>query len=118
MPKRFTATENAIEKGLENTSPKQGAKLVREWLDEVENLDMPGAKGLHGDLQKLATELEKDEADPAKIEKLLGKLGPATVKLADRCDDEKVGDKVRTLGEALIDSGEEGADDHETVGAK
>lgn len=107
MPKRFTATENAIEKGLENTSPKQGAKLVREWLGEVENLDMPGAKGLRGDLEKLATELEKDEADPKKVERLLGKLGPATVKLADRCEDEKVGEKVRDLGQALIDSGSE-----------
>lgn len=113
MPKRFTATENAIEKGLENTSPKAGAKLVREWLDEVAKLDLPGAKGLHGDLDKLATELEKDEADPKKIEKLLGKLGPATVKLADRCDDEKVGDKVRELGQALIDSGTEAEADEE-----
>jgi len=118
MPKRFTATENAIEKGLENTSPKQGAKLVREWLGEVENLDLPGAKGLRGDLEKLATELEKDEADPKKVERLLGKLGPATVKLADRCDDEKVAEKVRALGEALVESGEESADEEETAAAK
>ncbi|MBX9815506.1 MAG: hypothetical protein K2X76_12455 [Sphingomonas sp.] len=113
MAKRFTATENAIEKGLENTSPKQGAKLVREWLSEVENLDLPGAKGLRGDLDKLATELEKDEANPEKVEKLLGKLGPATVKLADRCDDEKVADKVSALGQALIDSGEAAEEDED-----
>lgn len=116
MPKRFAATEKAIENGLEKTSPKQGAKLVREWLGEVENIDLPGAKGLRGDLEKLATELEKDEANPDKIEKLLGKLGPATVKLADRCDDDKVADKVRALGEALVESGQEGDDDDEAAG--
>lgn len=111
MPKRFAATENAIEKGLDQTSPKSGAKLVHEWSAELEKTDVSGAKGLHGDLDKLAKELEKDEPDTAKIQKLLGKIGPATVKLADKCEDEKVAEKVRSLGEALVEHGVESDDD-------
>lgn len=111
MPQRFKQTENAIEKGLENTKPAAGAKLVESWVGELEGLDMPGAKGVHGDLERLHKELTKDEPDSAKIEKILGKLGPATLKLADRCDDEKVAEKVRSLGEALNESGTESDDD-------
>ncbi len=107
MPKRFIATENAIEKGLDQASPKQGAKLVHDWSAELEKIDLPGAKGVHGDLDRLTKELEKDEPDTAKVQKILCKLGPATVKLADRCDDEKVAEKVRELGAALNEHGVE-----------
>ena len=41
MPQRFTATENAFEKGIENTSAKQGAKLVGEWVEEIRKADFP-----------------------------------------------------------------------------
>lgn len=105
MPKRFAATEGAIEKGLENTTPASGAKLAHEWASALEDSDAAGAKGVHGDLVKLAAELEKDSPNQATVTKLLGKLGPATVKLADKCQDEKVGEKVRHLGEALQSSG-------------
>lgn len=110
MPKRFAATESAIEKGLDQTSPKAGAKLVHDWSTELEKVDLPGAKGLHADLDRLAKELEKDEPDATRVQKILGKLGPATVKLADRADDEKVAEKIRSLGEALVASGVEGDD--------
>ena len=113
MPQRFAQTEKAIEGGLEKTSPKNGAKLVHDWSAELEKVDVPGAKGVHADLDRLAKELEKDEADPAKITKILGKLGPATVKLADKCEDEKVAEKVRHLGQALVDSGTESDDEDE-----
>ena len=111
MPKRFAATEGAIEKGLENASPKSGAKLVHEWAAELEKTEVAGAKGLRGDLEKLAAELDKDEPNAGKVQKLLGKLGPATVKLADKCEDPKVGEKVRHLGEALQSKGVESDDE-------
>ena len=111
MPKRFAATENAIEKGLSSVKPAQGAKLAGDWLTELENVDVAGAKGLHGDLQRLTKELEKDEPDGERVRKILGKLGPATVKIADRIEDEKLAEKVRTLGEALVEHGDEGDDD-------
>ena len=72
---------------------------------------MARLSGRHGDLDRLAKELDKDDADPAKITKILGKLGPATVKLADKCEDEKVAEKVRSLGEALVEHGVESEDD-------
>lgn len=111
MPKRFAATEGAIEKGLENASPKAGAKLAHEWAAELEKTEVTGAKGLRGDLEKLAKELEKDEPNQATVAKLLGKLGPATVKLADKCEDPKVGEKMRHLGEALQAKGVESDDE-------
>ena len=111
MPKRFAATEGAIEKGLDQTTPKSGAKLAHDWATELEKTEVAGAKGVHGDLERLAKELEKDEPNGATVQKILGKLGPATVKLADKCEDEKVAEKVRALGEALqghgVDSDEE-----------
>lgn len=108
MPKRFAATEGAIEKGLASTSPKSGAKLVADWVAELEKSDLPGSKGLHADLARLQKELEKDEPNGDRVQKILGKLGPATTKLADKAEDEKVAEKVRHLGQALTDSGTEG----------
>lgn len=107
MPQRFATTEHAIEKGLSHTSPKSGAKLVHEWVAELEKTDVAGAKGLHNDLDRLAKELEKEEPNNDRITKLLGKLGPATVKLADKAQDPKIAEKVRHLGQALIDNGVE-----------
>jgi hypothetical protein len=111
MPKRFAATENAIEKGLDQATPASGAKLAHDWAAELEKADVTGAKGVHADLERLAKELEKDEPKTETIQKILGKLGPATVKLADKCEDEKVAEKVRSLGEALQGHGIESDDE-------
>lgn len=108
MPKRFAATEAAAEKGLANVTPANGAKLVGEWATALEETDLPGAKGLHADLVRLQKELEKDEPNGDRVTRILGKLGPATLKLADRAEDEKIAEKVRSLGEALSASGTEG----------
>jgi hypothetical protein len=53
MPQRFTATENAFDKGIEKTTPAQGAKLAADWVEELRKADFPGAKGLAGDLERL-----------------------------------------------------------------
>ena len=105
MPKRFIATEHAAEKGLANTTPAAGASLVADWVKEIEKVDAPGAKGLHTDLVQLEKELKKDQPDAGHIKKLLTKMGPETVKLAGKCEDPKVGEKVRSLGEMLSHSG-------------
>ena len=109
MPKRFAATENAIEKGLENVTPKQGASLVEAWLTEIGKDDVSGSKGLQHDLERLHKELSADEPKADKVQKILGKLGPATLKLADKADGA-VADKVRHLGESLQSAGVEGDD--------
>lgn len=107
MPARFTATNNAIEKGLENATPKAAIGLIDGWATEVEKTEFTGSKGLHGDLEKLKKELERDEPNGDAISKLVGKLGAATTKSADKCDDEKVAEQLRSLGEALTSSGQE-----------
>lgn len=101
MPKRFAAVEHAAEKGFENTTPAAGAKLVGDWTKEVGALDLAGAKGLHGELVHLERELGSNAPDEQRIKALLGKISEATVKLANKCDDEKVAAKVRSLGDAL-----------------
>ena len=105
MPKRFAATENALEKGLANVSPATGAKLAAKWAEELAKLDVAGAKGLHNDLLQLEKELKKDKANGDHVKKILGKIGPETLKLADKCDDPTVADKVRSLGNTLSQSG-------------
>ncbi len=101
MPQRFTATENAIERGLENSTPAQGRKLITDWENELKNADFTGAKGIAGDLERLNKLLQADEPDGEKVRQLLSKLGEATLKAADRAEDEKIAEKVRSLGEAL-----------------
>ncbi len=107
MPARFTATNNAIEKGLENATPKAAIGLIDGWATEVEKNEFTGSKGLHGDLERLKKELEKDEPNGDAIGKLVGKLGAATTKSADKCDDDKVAEQLRSLGAALTKSGSE-----------
>ena len=101
MPQRFTATENAFEKGIEKTSPKQGAKLAGEWVEELRKADFPGAKGLAGDLERLERLLNEEEPDGARIGTLLEKIGDETGKAAERAKDEKVAEKIRKLAQAM-----------------
>jgi hypothetical protein len=101
MPQRFTATENAFEKGIENTSAKQGAKLVGEWVEELRKADFSGAKGLASDLERLEKLLGEDEPNAEKLQPLLEKIGEGTAKAADRAEDPKIAEKVRKLAEAM-----------------
>ena len=110
MPKRFSATESAIEKGLETIKPDAAVKLIEGWEQELESADLSGVKGIAGDLERLKKELSKESPKPEAVTKLVGKLGAATTKAAERADGP-VADKVRSLGEALSNSGT--ADDGE-----
>lgn len=105
MPARFTATSNAIEKGLENATPKAAVGLIDGWATELEKNEFSGSKGIHGDLERLKKELEKDEPNGESVGKIVGKLGEATTRSAEKCDDEKVADQLRKLGQALSKSG-------------
>jgi len=101
MPQRFTATENAFDKGIEKTSPKQGAKLAGEWVEELRKADFTGAKGLASELERLEKLLNEEEPDGKRVQDLLRKIGEDTAKAADRAEDEKIADKVRKLAEAM-----------------
>ena len=101
MPQRFTATENAFGKGIEKTSPKQGAKLASEWVEELRKADFSGAKGLASELERLEKLLNAEEPDGEKVRTLLEKIGQDTAKAADRAEDERIAEKVRKLAEAM-----------------
>lgn len=101
MPQRFTATEDAFEKGIEKTSPKQGAKLAGEWVEELRKADFTGAKGLASELERLEKLLNEDEPDGKRVRELLDKIAEGTAKAADRAEDEKIAAKVRGLAEAM-----------------
>ena len=101
MPQRFTATENAFDKGIEKTSAKQGAKLAGDWVEEIRKADFTGAKGLASELERLEKLLSADEPDAEKLGPLMEKIGQDTAKAADRADDPKVAEKVRKLAEAM-----------------
>lgn len=116
MAARFTATLNAVNRGLEKTKPEKGADMIEDWETAVSELDLPGAKGIARDLGALRKQLERDKPDEGRIDALLHRLGEATVKISERA--EKQGDKVRELGEGLIEAGEAQGDEDEDVEAK
>jgi hypothetical protein len=101
MPQRFTATENAFDKGIEKTSAKQGAKLVGEWVEELRKAEFTGSKGLASELERLEKLLNEDEPNAERLQSLLEKIGTDTAKAADRAEDPKVAEKVRKLAEAM-----------------
>ena len=111
MPQRFAATNNAIEKGLENATPKSAIGLIESWEQELDSADFSGAKGIRADLERLKKELQKDEPKGETVTKIIGKLGAATTKSADKVEDEKVAEQVRNLGQALTSSGTHDGDD-------
>lgn len=115
MAVKFAATTNAINRGLDETKPNKGADLIEDWEAALADLDTPGAKGILRDLQSLRKQLEKDEPDADRVHALVHRLGEATVKIADRAD--KNGDKIKALGEALIEAGEEQGDEEEDTEA-
>lgn len=115
MAVKFAGTMNAINRGLETTKPAKGADLVEDWEAALAEVDVPGAKGILRDLAALRKQLEKGEPDADRIHALLHRLGAATTKIADKAD--KNGDKLKALGEALTEAGEEDKDEEEDVEA-
>ncbi len=111
MAVKFAATLNAINRGLEKTSAEKGGDLIEDWETALADLDQPGAKGIARDLASLRKQLEKDKPNADRIHALLHRLGEATVKISERA--EKNGDKVRDLGQALIEAGEASGDEEE-----
>ena len=109
MAIKFAGTLNAINRGLESTKPAKGADLVEDWETALADTDIPGAKGILRDLGALRKQLEKSEPDADRVHAILHRLGAATTKIADKA--EKNGDKLRDLGQALTEAGEEEQDE-------
>lgn len=104
MPARFTATNNAFEKGVEHITPAAATKLIEDWEESLKDLDAPGAKGIVRDLEALKKALGTDQPDAEKIKSLLGKLGEATTKIASHATGN-TGPKTEELGKTLSSLG-------------
>lgn len=111
MAIRFTATMNAVNRGLESTKPKQAVNMIEDWETALSENEFRGSKGILRDLQALRKQLESAEPDGERVEALLHRLGQATVKAAGSA--EKNGDKLKQLGEALSEAGAEQGDEEE-----
>jgi len=115
MAVKFAGTMNAINRGLEETKATKGADMVEDWESALAEVDVPGAKGILRDLGALRKQLEKDGPDADRIHALLHRLGTATTKIAERADTSQ--DKLRALGEALMDAGEDQPDEDDDAAA-
>jgi len=115
MAIKFAGTMNAINRGLESTKAPKGADMVEDWETALADSDIPGSKGILRDLAALRKQLEKDTPDADRVHALLHRLGTATTKIAERAD--KSQDKLKALGEALTEAGEDEADEEEDTEA-
>lgn len=115
MAVKFAGTMNAINRGLDATKPAKGADMIEDWEAALADLDVTGAKGILRDLASLRKQLEKDSPDADRVHALLHRLGAATAKIADKA--ETNGDKLKALGEALTEAGEESPDEDEDAEA-
>ena len=115
MAVKFAGTMNAINRGLDATKPAKGADMVEDWEAALADIDTPGAKGILRDLASLRKQLEKEEPDADRVHALLHRLGTATTRIADKSD--KAQDKIRALGEALTEAGEDSPDEDEDAEA-
>ncbi len=115
MAVKFAGTMNAINRGLDETKASKGADMVEDWEAALADSEVSGAKGILRDLASLRKQLEKDDPDADRVHDLLHRLGAATTKIADRAD--KSQDKLKALGEALTEAGEEQPDEEEDTEA-
>ena len=115
MAVKFAGTMNAVNRGLDSTKPARGADMIEDWEAALSDLEVTGAKGILRDLASLRKQLEKDQPDADRVHDLLHRLGAATTKIADKA--EKSQDKLRELGQALTEAGEEVPDEEEDKAA-
>lgn len=100
---KFAETMKLVEAGADKGAGSKGVTNIQDWEKALAEVDAPGAKGLHGDLESLRKQLEKEEPDAERVASLLHKLGAATTKIADHAEGSQ--DKLKSLGEALTKAG-------------
>ena len=115
MAIKFAGTMNAINRGLDSTKATKGADMIEDWEAALADSEISGAKGILRDLAALRKQLEKDTPDADRVHALLHRLGTATTKITDRA--EKSQDKLKALGEALTEAGEDSPDEEEDTEA-
>ena len=116
MAIKFAGTTNALNRGIASTKPDKGADFIEDWEAALAEVETPGAKGILRDLGSLRKQLERTAPDADRIHALLHRLGVATTRIADKAETNQ--EKLKALGEALTESGEDMPDEEEdTVAA-
>lgn len=115
MAVKFAATMNAVNKGLDELKPAKATDLIEDWETALADVDVPGTKGIARDLATLRKQLEKTEPDGERVLSLIHRLGQATAKISEKTDQQP--DKLKALGEALSEAGDEDSDDSEDAEA-
>ena len=115
MAVKFAGTMNAVNRGLDATKPAKGVEMIEDWEAALADVEVSGAKGILRDLGSLRKQLEKPEPDSDRIHALLHRLGVATTRISEKSD--KAQDKLKALGDALTESGEDSPDEPEDVEA-
>lgn len=115
MAIKFAGTTNALNRGIASTKPDKGADMIEDWEAALSDVDTPGAKGILRDLGSLRKQLERAEPDADRIHALLHRLGVATTRIAEKAETNQ--EKLKTLGEALTEAGEDQPDEEEDVAA-
>lgn len=107
MP-RYAETTKLLDRDLPTVSPDSAVKNIEMWQESLGELDSKEAKAISKDLEALKKELTKKEPNGERIFELMGKLGEATVAIAEQAT-EASSEKVRAIGEALSSSASESA---------
>lgn len=115
MAIKFAGTTNALNRGIASTKPDKGADMIEDWEAALSEIDTPGAKGILRDLGSLRKQLERGEPDADRIHALLHRLGVATTRIAEKAETNQ--EKLKALGEALTEAGEDQPDEEEDVAA-
>ncbi|WP_010183986.1 hypothetical protein [Sphingomonas sp. PAMC 26605] len=115
MAIKFAGTINAFNRGIDSTKPNKGADMIEDWEAALAEIDTPGAKVILRDLGSLRKQLEREAPDAERVHALLHRLGTATSRIADKAESNQ--EKLKTLGEALTESGEDMPDEEEDVAA-
>jgi small-conductance mechanosensitive channel len=115
MAIRFAATMNAINRGLHDMAQAKAVDMIEDWESALSDIDVPGSKGIARDLGALRKQLECDAPDDERVMALLHRLGQATTTIADKADNNQA--KLRDLGQALTECGDEQSDEAEDAAA-
>lgn len=115
MAIRFAATLNAFNRGIENLKPAAALSMLEDWEAALADIETPGTKGIARDLGALRRQLESNSPDEARVSAIIARLGDAVTKISDRA--ESNGEKLKTLGTALIESGDAQHDEEEDTEA-
>ena len=100
MPAQFSATMKAIAAGAKNMKPAAAVRNIEAWQAHLETLEIPGVKGLSGDLGRLKKLLQAESLDGAAIASLVLKIAQQTARVGGRAEGKRA-EQVKQLAAEL-----------------